>query len=101
MFGYRKKNRERPIVGDRRPPSKLGDIQSDHWLVKYTTELINLLHVLRRLIELEPSQAALLERVCRPHDRRRRATCRRALAVLAGLARRSGAETDDYARLFD
>jgi hypothetical protein len=26
-FSYRKKNRERPIIGDRRPPSKLGDIQ--------------------------------------------------------------------------
>ena len=38
-FSYRKKNRERPIIGDRRPPSKLGDIQPDHWLAEYTTEL--------------------------------------------------------------
>jgi hypothetical protein len=29
-FSYRKKNRERAIIGDRRPPSKLGDIQPDH-----------------------------------------------------------------------
>lgn len=29
-FSYRKKNRERPIIGDRWPPSKLGDIQPDH-----------------------------------------------------------------------
>ena len=30
-FSYRKKNRERPIIGDRRRPSPLGDIQPDHW----------------------------------------------------------------------
>jgi hypothetical protein len=33
-FSYRKKNRERPLIGDRRPPSKLGDIQPDHWLAE-------------------------------------------------------------------
>ena len=49
-FSYRKKNRERPIIGDRRPPSTLGDIQPDHWLAEYTTELINVLHVLGRLV---------------------------------------------------
>jgi hypothetical protein len=38
-FSYRKRNRERPIIGDRRPPSKLGVIQPDHWLAEYTTEL--------------------------------------------------------------
>jgi hypothetical protein len=63
-FSYRKADRERPIIGDRRPPSKLGDIQPDHWLAEYTTELINVLHVLGRLIELEPAQAGVLERVC-------------------------------------
>lgn len=63
-FSYRKANRERPIIGDRRPPSKLGDIQPDHWLAEYTTELINLLNVLGQLVELEPAQAELLERVC-------------------------------------
>ncbi len=63
-FSYRKANRERPIIGDRRPPSKLGDIQPDHWLAEYTTELINLLNVLGRLVNLEPAQAELLERVC-------------------------------------
>jgi hypothetical protein len=63
-FSYRKANRERPIIGDRRPPSKLGDIQPDHWLPEYTTELINVLNVLGRLIELEPIQAELLERLC-------------------------------------
>jgi hypothetical protein len=63
-FSYRKANRERPIIGDRRKPSKLGDIQPDHWLAEYTTELINVLNVLGRLVDLEQSQADLLERVC-------------------------------------
>src|SRR5262245_52775154 len=63
-FSYRKKNRERPIIGDRRPPSKLGDIQPDHWLAEYTTELLNVLHVLALLVELEPNQAKLLEAIC-------------------------------------
>ncbi len=63
-FSYRKKNRERPIIGDRRPPSKLGDIQPDHWLAEYTTELLNVVHVLTMLVEAEPAQAQLLEEVC-------------------------------------
>ncbi len=63
-FSYRKANRERPIIGDRRPPSRLGELQSDHWLAEYTTELINVLNVLGRLVNLEPSQADLLERLC-------------------------------------
>lgn len=63
-FSYRKKHRERPIIGDRRPPSKLSDIQPDHWLPEYTTELLNVLNVLGLLIDLEPMQAELLEQVC-------------------------------------
>jgi len=63
-FSYRKRNRERPIIGDRRPPSPLGDIQPDGWLAEYTTELLNVLHVLARLVLLEPAQADLLERIC-------------------------------------
>ena len=38
--------------------------QPDHWIAEYTTELINLLHILGRLITLEPSQARLLEQIC-------------------------------------
>jgi hypothetical protein len=64
-FSYRKANRERPLIGDRRAPSPLGDIQPDRWLPEYTTELINVLNVLGRLVDLEPAQAALLERVCK------------------------------------
>jgi hypothetical protein len=63
-FSYRKKNRERPIIGDRRPPSPLGDIQPDHWLPEYTTELLNVMNVLALLVELEPKQADLLEKIC-------------------------------------
>ncbi len=63
-FSYRKKNRERPIIGDRRKPSKLGDIQPDHWLAEYTTELLNVINVLAMLVELEPAQAKLLEEIC-------------------------------------
>jgi len=63
-FSYRRRDRERPIIGDRRPPSPLGLIQPDHWLAEYTTELINVLNVLGWLVELEPQQAALLEKIC-------------------------------------
>lgn len=64
-FSYRKKDRERPLIGDKRPPSKLGEIQPDHWLPDYTSELINLLNVLTLLVELEPAQADLLRRICK------------------------------------
>ena len=63
-FSYRKRDRTRPIIGDRRPPSPLGNIQPDHWLAAYTTELINILNVLGWLVEIEPQQAALLEQIC-------------------------------------
>jgi len=62
-FSYRKKNRERPLIGDKRPPSKLGEIQPDHWPPEYTSELINVLNVLTLLVELEPNQADLLKRI--------------------------------------
>jgi hypothetical protein len=61
---YRKLNRERPIIGDRRTPSILGRIQPDHWLAEYTSELINVLNVLGWLVDLEPTQAILLEAIC-------------------------------------
>jgi hypothetical protein len=62
-FSYRKRNRERPQIGDKRPPSPLGNVQPDRWLPEYTTELINLLNVLGRLTDLEPRQASLLDRI--------------------------------------
>ena len=63
-FSYRRRDRSRPIIGDRRPPSPLNSIQPDHWLPEYTTDLLDLLNVLGRLIALEPKQADLLNRIC-------------------------------------
>ena len=63
-FSYRKRDRARPLMGDRRPPSPLGNIQPDHWIAEYTTDLIDLLHVLGGLIALEPAQQDLLETIC-------------------------------------
>ncbi len=62
-FSYRKRDRSRPIIGDRRPPSPLSDIQPDHWPHEYTSDLIDLLNVLGRLVLLEPQQAELLEAI--------------------------------------
>jgi hypothetical protein len=62
-FSYRKRDRTKPIIGDRRPPSPLDKIQPDGWLNEYTTDLIDLLHVLGRLVLLEPQQADLLTRI--------------------------------------
>ncbi|WP_149140680.1 type ISP restriction/modification enzyme [Gemmobacter caeruleus] len=63
-FSYRKADRTRPVIGDRRPPSALDKIQPDHWLPEYTEDLLNLLHVLGRLVALEPAQATLLGEIC-------------------------------------
>jgi hypothetical protein len=38
--------------------------QPDHWLPEHTDDLMNLLHVLGRLVLLEPAQAALLSDIC-------------------------------------
>ncbi len=45
-------------------PSELCKIQPDSWLAEYTTELLNVLHVLGRLVELEDAQRDLLEKIC-------------------------------------
>ena len=63
-FSYRKRNREKPPMGDKRPPSELCKIQPETWLAEYTTELLNVLHVLGRLVELEEAQAELLVKIC-------------------------------------
>jgi hypothetical protein len=64
-FSYRKKDRSKPPMGDKRPPSKLSEIQPAGWLAEYTTELLNVLNVLGRLVALEPVQADLLTRICK------------------------------------
>ena len=63
-FSYRRLDRSRPIIGTRRPPSELQNVQPEAWPVEYTTELMNLLHVLGRLAALESRQSELLDRVC-------------------------------------
>ena len=39
------------------------DIQPEHWPHEYTSDLIDLLNVLGRLVALEPQQAALLDAI--------------------------------------
>ncbi len=56
-FGYRKKN----PAGKRTSP--LDDINPTASSPEFTTDLLNLLNVLGRLVELEPAQADLLARV--------------------------------------
>ncbi len=63
-FSYRRRDRSRPIIGDRRPPSPLNMMQAESWLPEYTNDLLDLLHVLGRLVALELAQADLLERIC-------------------------------------
>ncbi|HEY1561571.1 MAG TPA: type ISP restriction/modification enzyme [Caulobacteraceae bacterium] len=60
-WSYRRRDRSKPPMGDRRPPSKLSEIQPEAWLPEYTTELLNVLRVLTRLVTLEPAQAKLLD----------------------------------------
>ena len=61
-WSYRRKDRSKPPMGDRRPPSELSKIQPTEWLAEYTTELLAMLRVLTRLVALEPDQADLLAR---------------------------------------
>lgn len=63
-FSDRKQDRSKPLIADKRPPSPLDKIQPDHWLPEYTSDLLDLLNVLGRLIALEPKQGDLLERIC-------------------------------------
>lgn len=63
-FSYRRRDRTRPVIGTRKAPSPLEAIQPDHWIPEYTEDLLNLLHVLAGLVELEPRQADLLARIC-------------------------------------
>ncbi len=62
-WSYRRQDRSKPPMGDKRPPSDLSKIQPEKWLPEYTTELLNVLRVLTRLVALEPAQDALLTRI--------------------------------------
>ena len=63
-FSYRRRNRSKPTIGKKRPPSKLERVQAYGWLAEYTTELMNVIHVLGRLVALEARQADLLSMIC-------------------------------------
>jgi Type ISP C-terminal specificity domain/N-6 DNA Methylase len=63
-FSYRRHDRSRPVIGEKRPSSPLENIKPEGWSPEYTTDLLDLLHVLGRLILLEPKQADLLNRIC-------------------------------------
>ena len=52
------------MIGDRRQPSPLAEIQPDSWPWVYTEDLLNLLHVLTLLTQLEPEQTILLSKIC-------------------------------------
>lgn len=62
-WSYRRKDRSKPPMGDKRPPSELSNIQPTDWLPEYTTELLAVLRVLTRLVALEPRQLDLLDRI--------------------------------------
>jgi hypothetical protein len=62
-FSYRRRDRTKPQIGDKRPPSPLEKIQPDGWLAEYTEDLLNLLHVLGRLVALESRQDDVLARI--------------------------------------
>lgn len=62
-WSYRREDRSKPPMGDKRPPSELSRIQPTAWLPEYTTELLNVLRVLTRLVALEPRQDELLGRI--------------------------------------
>lgn len=63
-FSYRKRDRSKPPMGDKRPPSPLQDVQPDHWPAEYTTDLLDLLNILTLLVDMEQEQAKLLAEVC-------------------------------------
>ncbi len=54
-LGYRGLDRSRPLIGDRRKPSPLGDIQTDTWLPENTTEQLNVLDGLGYFVALDPT----------------------------------------------
>lgn len=62
-WSYRRADRSKPPMGDKRPPSELSNIQPTAWLPEYTSELLAVLRVLTRLVALEPAQLALLDRI--------------------------------------
>ncbi len=84
-FSYRRADRSKPPMGDKRPPSPLEDIKPDGWLPEYTTDLLDLLNALGRLIDLEPAQADLLDRICKGPLIKAQALAKAGLAETAAI----------------
>jgi len=63
-FSYRRKDRSKPQMGDKRPPSPLSEIQPAIWPAEYTTDLLDLINVLGLLVAMESAAADLLGRLC-------------------------------------
>ena len=57
-FDYRKEN------PNGRRSSPLDSVGPNRWPSRFTTELLDLLNVLCRCVELEPAQEAILDRIC-------------------------------------
>lgn len=97
-FSYRRRDRTRPVIGDRRPPSPLDQVQPEGWLASYTSDLLDLLHVVGRLVALEPAQADLLTRICTGPtlDETRLSMA----GALEGTAVRTGSANTDQPDLF-
>lgn len=47
-----------------RRSSSLDELNAEHWTATFTRELLELLRVLTRCVELEPSQAGVMDRIC-------------------------------------
>jgi hypothetical protein len=91
-FSARRKTRRKPVIGDRNI-SELLIHRAPTWLPEYTTELIDLLNVIRELIELQGDQADLLGEIVEGE-------LVESSALLAGLGRwarpvRTRRETED------
>ncbi|WP_407565919.1 type ISP restriction/modification enzyme [Streptomyces sp. 184] len=61
-FSYRKKTRERVVMGDRRT-SELLLLHSKQWSSRYTAELLDLLHVIGLLVKQEAEQRQILDEI--------------------------------------
>jgi hypothetical protein len=61
-FNDRRRDRSPTLIGDR-TISPLWQVHSDYWRASYTTELLDLLNVLGRLVLTEPDQDAALSAV--------------------------------------
>lgn len=59
-FGYRRATKPPPPRGGGSP---LDDIRPSQWPPAYTTDLLEVLNVLTMVVDLEPEQAALLDRI--------------------------------------